>query len=220
MQWSWLTSSSCSMLLMDSGMRYIKKTWSRLSFWELQTRVLCLLVSCLAGGHPDHYGYDAWRFWLHVGLWWFGVGSFYLFAAGLLPGQPSQPSELHVPCTHHHTQTSVFHVLSIFSPITRPHKISWWHIFYLFQWLVSTSSGKPTMRRMPLGETHQTPDCPVSSSDVSEESLLFTFSANDEVMCTSQSLWAWAVQQSNGRSVKCTCGTWAWQYAICSIGQW
>lgn len=33
----------------------------------------------------------------------------------------------------------------------------------MFQSLASTSSGNPTLRRMPLGETHQTPRCPVSS---------------------------------------------------------
>lgn len=59
---------------------------------------------CFPGGYPDHHGLDAWWFWLHVGFWWSGVGSFYVHLASVLPGPPSQRPEPASSHSHRHTQ--------------------------------------------------------------------------------------------------------------------
>lgn len=43
-------------------------------------------ISVPTGGHPDHHGPDARRFWLHVGIRRPCVGSLHLHPSGLLPG--------------------------------------------------------------------------------------------------------------------------------------
>lgn len=62
----------------------------------------CVFVS--SGGHPDHHGLDARWFWLHVGVWWSGVGSLHVHSAGLLSCQAPQPPEPPCCCSHRLTQ--------------------------------------------------------------------------------------------------------------------
>lgn len=73
--------------------------------WERGTSCLMAVPS---GGHPDHHGLDARWLWLHVGIWWPGVGSLHLHSAGVLPSGPPQPSEPPWPRCHHHSQRWVW----------------------------------------------------------------------------------------------------------------
>lgn len=66
--------------------------------WKTQTKknntfIVQMFVCLPLGGDTDHHGPYARRLWLHVGVWRSGVGTLYLHHAGLLFGEPPQPTE-------------------------------------------------------------------------------------------------------------------------------
>lgn len=143
--------------------------------WEITYKPHHWLWVSSSGGHSNHHGLNAWWFWLHVGLWWSGVGSLYLHHAGILPGQSPQPAEPPSTRSHRHPQTWVEERQtelnnkqcpgSVSVSIERNHSSCWCRhvlLVLVFQSLDSTSSENPTPRRTPSGETRQTPDCLVS----------------------------------------------------------
>lgn len=81
--WSWSTSSSSSTWWTACGTK-----WGQHKNVEVCERGMSCLMAVPSGGYPDHHGLDARRLWLHVGIWWSGVGSLHLHSAGVLPGGP------------------------------------------------------------------------------------------------------------------------------------